>query len=422
MGDRVAEQVAQRLGEPVGVGEQRARGQLPKLVAARREQGGPVPELLDEARERDRLDAQELGLLGLGEQQEVVNEAGDAERSPPARGAPPAGPPRGGLSLGGEHLQLAADHGERGAQLVRGVRDERALARERVGEAVEHVVEGVREHPHLLALALDVMDARVQIAGVHLRRHRSHSPQRSREARADQQRSEQRTGEREQAREDERPRNAALRVCHARQGLPHPDRHLLAAPSAACWASPSFGIRLPSSLARDTDRPLEQAQATDVGEAQGGVPVARAEQPAGEPVLLCLHRGALAIVGRRLAEQLRRIGGGPGPGDEREQQRRARVEGLPTDVAAHRRQRLAGGTCARGGERVGELVRVARDLTVDLVAQLGARSAVDRHERDAGGEHHDQRHPPRQPPAQAEAARPSPQPARPSRYPTARTV
>ncbi len=65
---------------------------------------------------------------------------------------------------------------------MRGVGDERALAGERVGEAVEHVVEGVGQHPHLLALALDVVDARVQVAGVHLRGDRGHPPQRAREA------------------------------------------------------------------------------------------------------------------------------------------------------------------------------------------------------------------------------------------------
>ena len=229
VGDRVAQQVAQRLCEPVGVGEQRARGHLPELEAPRREQGRAAPQLLDEGLELDRLQAQELCLLGLGEHQEVVHEAGDAGDLCLHEALHAPHLLAGGLLLSGEYLELAADHGQRRAQLVRGVRDERTLARERVGETVEHVVEGVGEHPHLLALALDVVDPRVQVTGVHLRRHRGHPAQRAREARTDRQRGEQRPGEREQAREDERPRHAALGARHARQRLPHAHRHELLA-------------------------------------------------------------------------------------------------------------------------------------------------------------------------------------------------
>ena len=114
----------------------------------------------------------------------------------------------GGFALGGEHFELAADHRQRRAQLVRGVGDERALARERLGEAVEHVVEGVGEHPHLVALRPGVVDARVQVAGVDARGDRRHPPQRPRDARADQIGGEQRAREREQAGEDERARDA----------------------------------------------------------------------------------------------------------------------------------------------------------------------------------------------------------------------
>ena len=47
-----------------------------------------------------------------------------------------------GLAI--EQLDLGAQHGERRAQLVRGVGDEVALARERALEAIEHAVERVR--------------------------------------------------------------------------------------------------------------------------------------------------------------------------------------------------------------------------------------------------------------------------------------
>ena len=112
---------------------------------------------------------------------------------------------------------------------MRGVGDERALARERVGEAVEHVVEGVGEHPHLLALTARVVDARVQVAGVDARRDRRHPPQRPRDARADQIGGEQRADEREQAREDERARDAVLGLRDRRERLADADRHRLGA-------------------------------------------------------------------------------------------------------------------------------------------------------------------------------------------------
>ena len=56
-----------------------------------------------------------------------------------------------GVRVAREHLDLAADRGQRRAQLVRGVGGERLLAREGLLEAVEHVVEGVREDPRLVA-------------------------------------------------------------------------------------------------------------------------------------------------------------------------------------------------------------------------------------------------------------------------------
>ena len=74
-----------------------------------------------------------------------------------------------------------------------------------------------------------------------------------------------------------------------------------------------------------------------------------------------------------------------------------------------------------------ELVGVAGDLRVDLVAQLRPRAAVDGDERDRRGDDDDEGDPSCQPPAQAqraakaEAAGGQP-PARPNRYPTERTV
>ena len=65
-----------------------------------------------------------------------------------------------GFGWARQHLELAADHRQRRAQLVRGVGDERALTGERLGQPVEHVVEGVGEHRDLVALAAGLVDPR----------------------------------------------------------------------------------------------------------------------------------------------------------------------------------------------------------------------------------------------------------------------
>ena len=116
---------------------------------------------------------------------------------------------------------------------MRGVSDERALARECRGEPVEHVVEGVRQHLDLVALAARVVDARMQVAGVHARGDRRHAAQRQRDAGADQVGGEQRPREREHAGEDERARDAALGLCDRRKRLAHADRHAQRLPGSA---------------------------------------------------------------------------------------------------------------------------------------------------------------------------------------------
>jgi hypothetical protein len=86
--------------------------------------------------EVDRLDVEELCLFGLGEPQQVVDQAGDAGDLglDEALDAPHLLDRR--VPLGAEHFELPPDHGQRSAQLVRRVRHERALAGERGGEPV----------------------------------------------------------------------------------------------------------------------------------------------------------------------------------------------------------------------------------------------------------------------------------------------
>ncbi len=380
MRDRVGHQVAQRLRQPVGVGDQRPRRHRPQFEAAIGKQADPVPQVPHEPPQVDRREPQELRLLGLRQQQQIVDQPRHARDLGLHETLHPAHLRRGRLGLGRQHLQLAADHRQRRAQLVRRVRHERPLARERLRQAVEHVVERVRQHPHLLALAAHIVDAGMQVAGVHLCRHRRHPPQRPREARPDQQRRRQRPDERQQPRQDERPRHAPLGVRDARQRLPHPNRH--------------------GGSAGDPHRPLEQTQVADVGQVQRAVSGARRQQPPRQAVLLALLGERLAVVGRRVAEQLRPVGRNPDPGHQREQQRRARAERLAAHVARRGPRNLAGRAGAGGREGVRQLVGIAFDLLVDLAMQLGPGAAVDRHERDPRGDHHHQRHPRRQTPAQ----------------------
>src|SRR5205823_4011481 len=91
-------------------------------------------------------------------------------------------------------FNLAADHGKRRAQLVRGIGDERTLAVEGHAEAVEHVIEGLGQHANLAAVGADVADAGIQIAGVHARSDGGHSAQRARYACADEPGGQQRAG------------------------------------------------------------------------------------------------------------------------------------------------------------------------------------------------------------------------------------
>ena len=266
---------------------------------------------------------------------------------------------------------------------MRGIGDERALSGKRLGQPVEHVVEGVAEHAHLARLALGVVDPRVQIAGVHTRRDRGHPPQRARDARADQVGRQQRTRQREDPGEDERPRHARLRVRDPGQRLAHADRDV--------------------GAVAQTYVVLEQAQLADVAERQRRVAAGAREQRGRERVLVRLFGRALTVVGPgRVGEELRAVGDGAATRDVREQHDRAGREGLIAHVLA----RLGVCPSARRSPATGEIVReavgVAGDLAVDLLAQLGARAAVDGDERDARAEQRHECDPAGQPPAQTD--------------------
>ena len=90
-------------------------------------------------------------LLGAGEEQQVVHEALHPVDLRGDQCLDAADVFRADVVRARQHLELAADHGERRSQLVRGVGHELALPREGVVEAVEHVVERLRERADLLA-------------------------------------------------------------------------------------------------------------------------------------------------------------------------------------------------------------------------------------------------------------------------------
>jgi hypothetical protein len=344
------------------------------------EQAHPVPQLLYVAGQVDPLQPQRLCLLCPREQQQVVNQPADAcdLRLHKPLDAPYLLPLW--TLLSGQHFELAADHGQRRAQLVRGVGDERTLARECSGEAIEHVVKGVGHDLDLVALTADFVNARVQIPRVDPGSDGGHPPQRPRYAGTDRVGGEQSAGKRQQTGEHERAGDATLGLRHGGERLPHSNRG--AGPAAQAHEA------------------LEQAQVADVRRRQRRVAVGRGQDPLRQPVLPILLGDGLAVVGRRRREQLRSVRARRRARDDREQQRRARAERLVAHVAAGDLGELRGGASPAHREVVRELARVAGNLPVDLTAQLNPGSAVDGDEHDPNGDQGHHRDPSRQAPAQ----------------------
>ena len=165
---------------------------------------------------------------------------------------------------------------------MRGICNERPLSCECLGQAVEHVVEGLAENPHLMRLICGFVNTRMQVARVDARGHRGHPAQRTGHARADQISAKQRRRECKQPGEDERARHATLGLCDARHRLPDSDYD--------------------SASAREPHGALEQTQVADVWKRQRSEAERRAEQVLGQPVLGVLLGSCLVVVGRLFAE------------------------------------------------------------------------------------------------------------------------
>ena len=155
---RVVGEVHHGLGQALAV-----RGQAPgphpvQAPLASGEPGHLAHQLLGEDVEVEVLQAQEVDALGLGQGEEVVDEATHAiqlvhdERD----GLPTL------VRVVPQQLEVTADDRDRRAQLVAGIADERPLAAERGLQAVEHVVERARELADLIVAAH--LDAPGQVA------------------------------------------------------------------------------------------------------------------------------------------------------------------------------------------------------------------------------------------------------------------
>ena len=133
----VLRELHHRLGEPLTIGRQTAHADAVALPVARRERRGLRHQLLGERVEVDVAHLHEVRLLGLGEQEQVVDEARHAVKFV----ADQLDRVAALVGIVAEQLEVAADDRDRRAQLVPGVGDEFLLHGERRLQAIEHRVE-----------------------------------------------------------------------------------------------------------------------------------------------------------------------------------------------------------------------------------------------------------------------------------------
>ncbi len=147
----VADQVHHRLVQALLVSlHHRRRGLLhPHLPLAERR--GLRRQVADELRQVEGVRRDEVGLLGPGQSQQILDDPGHAiqlGRDQVHRRLPL-------LRVLAQQLQLTPDHRDRGPQLVSGVVHEAPLGGEGFLQAVQHPVECDRQRRHLV-VALDV--------------------------------------------------------------------------------------------------------------------------------------------------------------------------------------------------------------------------------------------------------------------------
>ena len=295
--DRIAHEVADRLREAVGIAVQLATGRARELEAPVGRDPVRLVEPVEPWRDRDRLLPQPATLLGLREQQQVLDEPLHALDLDPYEALDPLHVARLDVRLAGEHLELAADDRQRRAQLVRSVGDEVTLAVERALEPVEHVVERVGERPDLVARARPRRSGR-EVAGVDLARREAIRRSGPGDPRRDEDAGRAAPAtERERAREDEacaprragraRPAPAARRRRSSRPGYPWPTQRDRVQAQSPDSASSSVGSR---PGAERTQRGLVGSSRCSAGVSSDSLPRGRAARAVGDrppPRKLC---------------------------------------------------------------------------------------------------------------------------------------
>ena len=215
---------------------------------------------------------------------------------------------------------------------MRRVGNELPLPREGVVEAVEHVVERLRERADLLAGPTGA-DAVGQVAGVDGRRGPGHPPERVRGARGHEASRHEGAEEGERARDEECLGHALLRSLHRSQRLAHPhDAHVSA-----------------GSL----DGTADHTHGPDVLELDRGEAGRRGEQQPRLAVLPLLSLRVLAFEVAVQSEQLGVVGDDAAVGELQDEQPGRGAEGLGGHVAA------------AGGSEGSDVLRLSEPLAVE---------------------------------------------------------
>ena len=317
-------------------------------------------------------------MLGARQQQHVVHQARGAGDLGRYQLLHPAHLGRGGVRVGGEHLDLAGDHGQRGSQLVRRVGEEVALGGECRLEPVEHVVKALGQDPDLPARVRRRPHPRVQIAVVDPCRDPRHPPQRPRHPNAGEIGGDQRQHDRDRARDQKRLGDTPLSAGDHDQRLAGADPH---------------------AQTPDRHHALVHSHLSEVGRATRREPQGAPQQRGALGVLALLRSGGFAGLGACAPEQLRVVADRAVPRHHREQQRRGAGERLGADIAVDRARQLCGRVGVQRPDGLGELGDVAGHVGIDLRAQLPGALHIDHGEDDRA---HQQQHagdPGHQPPA-----------------------
>ena len=256
VGDRVVDQVAEHLGEPVGVGHQ-GPAELGDPVFAAPHQRQVATQVGQQVREVDRLGLHRRSGVLARQRQHLCDQPLHPTQLP-AHDVEALAP--GVIGLAAQQVELAARDRDRGPQLVRGVGDELALALEGALEAVEHPVERVGEAADLGRATVD-LEPPVELAGLDLGGEPGHPHERARDQGRDPDRDPEQDHEGDRAGGEEGAAQTVLRGVDLRERLGDAE-------------GPERSIAGDDGLREDADPVVAPG-------AHGREPGRRGEQPAG---------------------------------------------------------------------------------------------------------------------------------------------